>query len=299
MDLSIIIVSWNVQEFLGRLIDSIIHFTDDIQFEIIVVDNNSSDGTAEHLEKNYSSWIKSEKIKIIKNDYNAGFSKANNQGFKISRGKFILFMNPDMELVENSLPKLLKFMETAPNVGICACRLVYGDKSIQPNVKNDPTFFSQLLILLKLHHIFYWLPALKKYFLPDFDYSTKQYVKQVMGAFIFTRRDIMEKINGWDEKYWLWWEDIELCRRVRDIGEEIVYLPITEVIHYEGQSFKQIWGWQKQKRFNKGLLTYFKKHHPFYQYAVLFALQPISWLLTQTTRLFKILPKTQSEISKK
>ncbi len=296
MQLSIVTVSWNVGALVGRLLDSIFQFTEQIDYEVIVVDNNSKDDTVKILNENYAAWIESKKLKIIANNFNAGFSKANNQGLNIAAGKYILFMNPDMELLENSFKKLFDFMEQTPNTGICACRLLYGDKTIQPNVKSDPNLCSQIFILLKLHHFFSWLPCLKKYLRKDFDYSQKQYVEQVMGAFIFTRKEIMDKIHGWNEDYWLWWEDLELCRTVHDLGHEIIYLPITEVIHFEGKSFAQTHGLSKQKRFNKGLLTYFKKHHSELAYGILFVLQPISWLLTILTQLLKIKPRTQSKI---
>lgn len=295
MRLSIVIVSWNVKDLLGRLLDSIFQYTDGTDYEVIVVDNDSKDGTIADL-RHYKDWLDKGQLKIIANDYNAGFAKANNQGLKIAQGKYICFMNPDMELVENSFEKLIQFMEQTPNAGICTCRLVYGDKSIQANVKSDPNLCSQALVLLKLHHFLSWLPCLKKYLRKDFDYSRKQYAQQVMGAFIFTKQDIMAKIKGWDEEYWLWWEDLELCRRVREEGHEIIYLPITEIIHYEGKSFAQTHGLAKQKRFNKGMLIYFRKHHSRAAYYLLCALQPVSWGLTLLTQLFKVKPRTQSKI---
>ena len=296
MQLSIVIVSWNVRELASRLLDSIFQFTEELEYEVIVIDNDSKDNTIKFLKENYSAWIESKKLILIDNDFNAGFSKANNQGLKIAKGKYILFMNPDMELLENSFKKLFDFMEQTPNAGICACRLLYGDKTIQPNVKNDPTLASQILILLKLHHFLSWLPCLKKYLRKDFNYSQKQYVKQVMGAFIFTKKELMSEINGWDEDYWLWWEDLELCRSVREHGSEIVYLPITEVIHYEGKSFAQTYGLNKQKRFNKGLLTYFRKHHSKFACALLSLLQPVSLTLALLAQIVKIRPRTQSKL---
>lgn len=296
MQLSIVTVSWNVGELVCRLLDSIFQFTEGLEYEIIVVDNNSKDDTIKTLKENYAAWVDSGKLKIIANDFNAGFSKANNQGLKIAQGKYVLFMNPDMELIENSFKKLVDFMEQTPNAGVCTCRLLYGDKTVQPNVKNDPNLYSQILILLKLHHFLSWLPCLKKYLRKGFDYSQKQYVEQVMGAFIFTRKELMDKIHGWNEEYWLWWEDLELCKTVRELGSEIIYLPITEVIHYEGKSFAQTHGLSKQKRFNKGMLTYFKRHHSMLAYAILLLLQPVSWFLTVLTQLAGIKPRTQSKL---
>ncbi len=296
MDLSIIIVSWNVRDLLARLLDSIFQYTEGLNYEVIIVDNDSKDGTAENIKKNYGQWIEKKQLKIITNDFNAGFAKANNQGARASIGKYQLYMNPDMEIMENSFLKLYEFMEKTPNVGICTCRLLFGDKTTQPNVKKDPGFCDQLLILLKLHHIFSFLPPLERYLQKNFDYNQKKYVHQVMGAFIFTRATLMNEINGWDEDYPLWWEDLQLCLDVRKTGAEIVYLPITQVIHYEGKSFAQVKSLKKQKRFNKGMLTYFKKNKSRATYWFLLIMQPISYLLTLFAQIFRIKPKSQSKI---
>lgn len=296
MDISIIIVSWNVRELLGRLLESIFQLTQKIQYEIIVIDNQSKDGTVDYLTRHFKTQIQDKRLKIIANDYNAGWAKANNQGLARAQGKYLAFLNPDMELLEDSFGRFVEFMEQSPNVGLVTSRLVYGDNTIQPNVKGNPTLFSQVLILLKLHHFFFWLPTLKKYLRKDFDYTQKQYVAQIMGAFIFTRQTLMAQLKGWDEDYWLWWEEVDLCRRVQKLGQDIVYLPITEIKHYEGKSFAQTGGIKKQRRFNKGMLTYFRKHHSRAARLVLQILQPISLCLAFLTNLFKIKPRPQSRV---
>jgi GT2 family glycosyltransferase len=296
MKLSIVIVTWNVKELVSKLLDSIFHFTSGFDYEVIIVDNQSKDGTCQTIKEEYRKWIEEGKLQIICNNDNAGFAKANNQGLKIAKGEYVVFMNPDMELIEDSFSKMVDLMNKTPNIGISTCRLLYGDKSVQKNIKSFPTFCSQLFVMLKMHHFFSWLPCLKKYLQKDFNYSEYGYVNQVMGAFSFTRKDLMNKMNGWDEGYWLWWEDVDLCKRVKDLGHEIVYTPQTELIHYEGKSFEQNRGLYKQKRFNKGMLTYFKKHHSKLAYLLLYLLQPISLFLTWLTLIFRIKQRPQSRI---
>lgn len=296
MELSVVIVNWNVKEILSKCLESIFFYSKDINYEVILVDNHSSDGSVEHLKQKFRNEINIGRLKLIANDFNAGFAKANNQGFKLAKGEFILFMNPDMELKENSFKKMLDYLKTKPEAGIVTGRLLYGDKTVQPNVKSFPTLCSQILILLKMHHFFSWLPCLKKYLMKDFKYTNEQEVDMVMGAFIFTKKKVMEEINAWDEDYWLWWEDVEMCRVVKDKGYKIIFTPITEIIHYEGKSFEQTFGLKKQKRFNKGMLLYFKKHHTKIEYFTLWALQPISWALTMLTQLLKIKARPQSRV---
>lgn len=296
MDLSVVIVSWNVRDLLTKLLESIFHYTSGLNYEVIIIDNDSKDGTVEKLHQEFQPWIAKKQLQIIDNRYNAGFAKANNQGLKVAQGKFVLFMNPDMELLENSFQIMKNFMDKSPNIGASSCRLLYADKTVQPNIKKFPSLCSQVLILLKLHHFFSWLPCLKKYLNKDFNYSEHAYVEQIMGAFIFTRHDLMQKINGWDEDYWLWWEDVELCKNIKDQEQEIVYTPITEIIHYEGKSFEQTSGLKKQKRFNKGMLLYFRKHHSKVSYYILLILQPLSYILVSITKLFHIKQRPQSRI---
>lgn len=292
-NLSIIIVNWNVIDLLARLLDSIFQYTEHLTYEVIVVDNNSIDGSVNVLKMKYKDQINAGLLKIIANDYNAGFAKANNQGLKEAQGEYLLFMNPDMELIDSNYLKLIDFMQSSPNVGVCACRLTFGDHTVQANIKADPGLGDQILIMLKLHHFFSWLPCLKKYLQKDFDYSQNKYVEQAMGAFIFTKREIMKKIGGWNECYPLWWEDVELCKNMRDASYEIVYVPSVEAIHYGGQSFVQAPTFQKQKRFNKGMLTYFKKHHSKFAYFILYILQPINLFLTLLVKIFNIKPRLQ------
>lgn len=130
----------------------------------------------------------------------------------------------------------------------------------------------------------------------DFDYLSEKSVEQAMGACIFTRTDVIKKLGGWNEQYWLWWEDVELCKTFLDNGYKILFTPLTEIIHYEGKSFEQTFGLKKQKRFNRGLLLYFKRHKPKYQYYILYLLQPLSWALTIMTQLLKIKARPQSRV---
>jgi len=292
MDLSIIIVNWNVRGLLQKCLKSIFLFTENLDFEVIVVDNNSSDGSIQMLN---ALTFEYKNLHVIFNKENAGFSKANNQGLGIAGGRYVLFMNPDMELVENTAQILFNYMEEAPGVSVCTCQLQYGDGHRQPNIKRDPTFLSQVWILYKLHHFLKpWF--LKKYLAKDFDYTRAQEVEQIMGAFIFARTEIIKKIGGWSEDYYLWWEDLDLCKRLRKMGEKITYLPNSRVIHYEGKSFAQQMTLIKQKRFNRGLLAYFKKYHSRPAWLFLRLASMDSIILAWITQVLRFKSKTQSKL---
>ncbi len=293
MDLSIIIVNWNVRDLLYQCLKSIFLFTKDLEYEIIVVDNFSTDGSVQML--NTLTLENHENLQVILNQQNLGFAKANNQGLAQAKGKYVLFMNPDMEFVENTAWILFQYMENFQEIATCTCQLQYSDGYRQPNIKRDPTFLSQLWILYKLHHLVKpWF--LKKYLAKNFDYTKRQEVEQVMGAFIFIRRAIIKPIGGWSQDYFIWWEDLDLCKRLRKTGEKIMYLPDSRVIHYEGRSFKQQMSLEKQKRFNRGMLTYFKKYHSWPTWLMLKIISWDSLILAWLSQVAKLKPKTQSKL---
>src|SRR3989339_711887 len=295
MELSIIIVNWNVREYLLKAVESIFKFSQNLSFEIIVVDNASNDKSLEALRNKFFEKIKEEKLVLIQNHKNLGFAKANNIGLREAKGDYIFFVNPDIEFVENSGKILLDLMKAKQEIALCTCTLLYGDKTTQPNVKNNPTLCSQILIALKLHH-FSKAKCLDQYLRKDFDYQKEQEVKQVMGACVFTRKDMISGIKGWSEDYPLWWEDVDLCKRYQLRGQKIVYTPKTKIIHYEGKSFEQRLSLAKQKRFLRGMLTYFYKYHSKLAFGILLIISPLSLFLAFLTQIFKVKPRTQSKI---
>ncbi len=234
-------------------------------------------------------------VNLIAFNVNLGFAKANNLALEQANGKYILFMNPDMQLIENSFIKLIKLMEKDEKIALSTCQLIYPDNSRQNNIKNNPGLCDQILILLKLHH-FIRPKCLKKYLAKDFDYTKEQMVKQIMGAFVFCQGEIIRKIGGWDKDYFIWWEDLDLCKRIQELDYKIMYTPQTKVIHYEAKSFAQQMSLEKQKKFNRGMRIYFKKHHNILSYLIISLLSPISILLAYLSQNLKIKSKTQSQI---
>lgn len=289
MNLSIIIVSWNVRDLLRKCLKSIYEKTQGIEFEVIVVDNASKDNSAQMVLKEFPQ------VTLIASNENMGFARGNNMGLEQASGKYVLFMNPDMELVENSFPKLIELMNKDSQIALSTCQLIYPDGSLQRNVKNNPGTCDQILILLKLHH-FFQPKCLKKYLAKNFDYSKEQEVKQIMGAFIFANAEIIKKPEGWDSSYFVWWEDLDLCKRVQDAGYKILYTPITKVMHYEAKAFEQQQSLEKQIRFNRGMRIYFRKHSNILAYIIISLLSFISLGLAWLSQICHIKPKPQSKI---
>jgi len=289
MDLSIIIVSWNVKELLKKCLQSIYDKTQGLEFEVFVVDNASKDGSALMIASQFTQ------VNLIASNENLGFAKANNLALEQTRGKYILFLNPDTELTENSLKTMFDLMEQDEKIALSTCQLNYPDGTLQKNIKNNPGLCDQILILLKLHHIFQ-TKCLKKYLAKNFYYEKEQEVKQIMGAFMFARTDVIKEIGGFDTDYFIWWEDLDLCKRIQDLGMKIVYTPKTKVIHHEAKSFEQQMSLEKQKRFNRGMAIYFKKQVGLFSYLVIKISSCFSLGLAWVSQLFKIKPKPQSKI---
>lgn len=290
MKISIIIVSWNTRDLLKKCLESIFKYTRDIDFEVFVVDNLSGDGTLDMINKNFPQ------VKLIINNFNAGFAKANNQPLKSGVGDEVLFMNPDMEFTENTVRVMHELLSNNPDADIATCQLIYPDNELQHNIKRLPTFWSQFLILLKLHHFLNFLPTMRNYLYKDFDYTKEQLVENIMGAFVYARTNIFIELGSWNERYWLWWEDVDLCKTAKDKGVNILYSPKTKVIHHEGKSFSQVSTVAKQKRFIRAMLTYFKLHHSIFEFLLLAVFSPISIALAWFVSVLNIKPRPQSKV---
>lgn len=282
MDLSIIIVSWNTRDLLKRCLDSIYQHTRGVHFEIFVIDNNSEDETKDMVEE-----YKSGNLYLIVNKTNRGFAAANNQGIKKAQGKYILLLNPDTKLKENSFAKMMEFMETQPLCGICGCHLLNSDASHQNSVRRFPKFLDQALILLKLHHLYDGFSSFKKYIAQGFNYQKSQMVDQVMGACFMIKRELVARIGLLDEKFFIWFEEVDYCKRAYNAGYEIWYYADTELTHHFRQSFKLVMPVKKQRIWNKSLRYYFWKHHGIVSYIGISILTWMGLMLAYGYGLFK------------
>jgi GT2 family glycosyltransferase len=261
MDLSVIIVSWNVSDKLKNNLLTLHKSQGDFNFEVIVVDNDSHDDTVVMVKREFPQ------IKLIENNQNLGFGKANNQGIKIAQSDFILLLNPDMQVDSGTLLKMLEWMKNNPKASLASCKLINEQGKIIKHVRRFPTLSDQLAIVLKLPHLFPHI--LRRYIREDFDYSQASVVDSVRGGFMMARREVIEKIGAFDEQYFLWFEEVDLCLRIKKAGGEVWYTPVTECIDAVGQSFKQVETMAKQEYFRDSMLKYFRKWQPSWQYWIL------------------------------
>ncbi len=232
-DVSIVIISWKMKDLLKRCLETIYLFTKDLNFEIIVIDNNSQDGTPEMVEEKFPQ------VKLIKNPENRGVAPARNQGIKETKGKYILILDADMELIENSIKHLYDFMENNSDAGIVGCKLVDKDFNLQFSCKRFPTLLAFLFRRLE------WIDAVKKsetlknHTMQDWDHNEIKEVDYLIGACQFFRREIVDKIGLYDDKIFYGPEDIDFCLRIWRAGWKVFYYPFTSIIHHEQRITKK------------------------------------------------------------
>lgn len=252
--LSIIIVSWNTKDLLRKCLRSIEQGRGSIDLEVFVVDNASHDNSVEMVQREFS-WVK-----LIASPYNLGFAKGNNTAIKQAQGKYILLLNPDTEIFPDTLEKALFFMENNADCGAMGCKMIFPNGQDQASVRRFPTWWPIFLMLIKAPKLFTNLKALKYYLAEDFDYTKKQTVDQIMGAFMLIPKAIFDKVGILDERFFNWFEEVDLCRRIWQSGYKIYYFPEVKIIHHGGKSFSQETLIKNQRVFFSSALKYFLKY---------------------------------------
>lgn len=274
MDLSVITVTWNSTDKIPEQLRSVVLGCKDISCEQVIIDNNSQDETVEIIKKDFPD------VKLIANQDNRGFGAANNQGVEISSGKFLLFLNPDMRVEIGSLDKIVKWMREHKDVGIVSCKLVDKEGKFCPDAapRRFPKVWEMVAQILKLPHLFPFI--LNRYLMKDFDPEKEQEVDSVRGSFMLMRREIVEKLGwGFDPRYYIWWEDVDICREAKRLGYAVMYTPIISCVDYVGQSFKKRDSVWKQKNFTKSMLTYFQKWEAWWKWVWIAVTRPIGKFL--------------------
>jgi N-acetylglucosaminyl-diphospho-decaprenol L-rhamnosyltransferase len=284
IDLSVIIVSWNVRDLLRRCLDSILdtrywildtgrsmagagvdHPASSIQhpvssiehpassLEIIVVDNASTDGSVEMVQAEFPG------VRLITNAENRGFPAANNQGIAVARGRYVLLLNPDTEVVGDALATMVAFADEHLDVGVVGPQLLDPDGFVQSSRRRFPTLATAFFEST-------WLQPhaprrlLDRYYVRDQPDDTVLDVDWVKGAALMARREAIERVGPMDERFFMYSEELEWCRRFRDAGWRVVYLPTAQVVHHEGKSSEQVLP-ARHIYFQTSKVRYFRQYH--------------------------------------
>lgn len=230
VDVSIIIVSYNTRVILLDCLASIYQWLPVRSSEIIVIDNASTDGSAEAVAQRFPG------VLLLRNAENAGFAKANNQGIQKATGKYLLLLNPDTLCIEDTITPLWAFMEQRPEIGIAGCKILNRDGSLQPSYFPLPNLISVLWTAFFLDRLIPLNHVDGKWVVRHQPVATPFCVQRLLGAFLFVRCEVIKKTGGFDEGFFLYSEEEDLCYRVQQQGGAIYYFPQTQIIHLGGQS---------------------------------------------------------------
>jgi N-acetylglucosaminyl-diphospho-decaprenol L-rhamnosyltransferase len=234
-DVSVVIVSWNVAGVLADCLDSLQRTADGLTLEVWVVDNASSDNTVEMIRSRYP-WVR-----LIANEDNRGFARANNQGFQQARGRFVFILNPDTVVCEGAIRDLYEFLAKHDDVGMVGPRLVDAEGvTSHGSARRFPTPMATLWIeALRMQKLPLVGDAILRKLYAPYDFDVSQSVEAISGAAMLVRRELLRQIEGFAENFVHSGEDLDLCYRIHEAGWKIFYLAETTVVHLEGRSAKQ------------------------------------------------------------
>lgn len=254
MKLSIVIVNYNVKHFLKQCLNSVKLAAATISHEIICIDNHSLDGSVEMITRDFPT------VKLIQNNVNLGFGKACNQGIKIANGEFILILNPDTVLENDSLLKPIRFMDTHPEAGSLGVKMLDGNGKFLPESKRGlPTPAAAFYKMSGLSKLFYPSRIFGKYYLDHLNNEETQSVHVLTGAFMLIRKSVLAEVGFFDEQFFMYGEDIDLSHRIIQAGYQNYYFPEARIIHYKGESTKKE-SIEYVYSFYKAMLIFSRKH---------------------------------------
>lgn len=234
MDVSIIIVAWNVKQLLYDCLKSVYDQTRDIEFEVIYVDNASEDDSVEMVKNEFPE------VKIIVNDENQGFIKANNQAIEVANGRYVLLLNSDTIVLDNAIAKTVKFADAHPDAAVVGCRVLNPDMTLQ---RTCVMYHSPLNMFLSATYLYKLFPRSKFFGREEmtwWDFDDVREVETVSGCFSLVRTKAIEQVGLMDPIYFVYGDDPDWCYRFKKEGWKIMFTPEPEIIHYGGQTTKQV-----------------------------------------------------------
>ena len=260
MDVSIIIVSWNTKDILRESLESVFAQAGDVEFETIVVDNGSADGSAEMVRADFSQ------AKLISNNDNRGFAAANNQGIKISTGRYILLLNSDTIVLDRTIAKTVRFADEHKEAAVVGCRILNKDRTLQPSCFMFPSILNMILSATYLYKLFPKSRFFAREQMGDWDREDQRQVDTVTGCYMLVRIEAIDQCGMLDEGYFVYCEETDWCWRFKKAGWVNLFTPDAEIIHLGGASsaaskpamILQLRG---------SLLYFFRKNKSFIEYA--------------------------------
>ncbi|MSP11794.1 MAG: glycosyltransferase family 2 protein [Chloroflexi bacterium] len=251
LSLSIIIISWNTRDLLAKCLASVYNPRPAASFEVIVVDNASSDGSPEMVKTQFPQ------VRILENSQNLGFARANNQAIRASQGRYILLLNSDTIVTPHAVQMLLDCMQTHPQAGVCGPMLINANATFQASFNDFPNLFTEIIHLLGV------APRLLSRSYPSYELTDSRQLRAVDwvgGACFMIRRACIDQVGLLDESFIMYGEEVDWCYRIRQHGWEVIYQPDARIIHLGGQSALRVPAW-KYLQLQRGKVLFFRKHY--------------------------------------
>ncbi|MEW6685538.1 MAG: glycosyltransferase family 2 protein [Candidatus Edwardsbacteria bacterium] len=230
LNLSVIIVTWQSEKYIKPCLRSAERELNSLNGEIIVVDNHSSDGSVEALRKDFPT------VQIVENSQNLGFAKAVNQGLRLAKGKYIFLLNPDTIILPGALLEMINFLESHPTVGILGPQLLNSDGTIQSSCREFPSYQNLIWEILGLARLFPKHKIFGRWKMSYFSHNELREVDQPMGSALMVRKDVVEQIGVMDERFSMFFNEVDWCYRMKEMGWKIYFLPQAKIIHHLGAS---------------------------------------------------------------
>ena len=233
MDVSVIIVNWNTKELLRDCLSSVYEHAGDIDYEIIVIDNASIDGSAEMVKNNFQQVI------LMENSDNRGFATANNQGMAVAKGRYMLLLNSDTVVLDNAIANIVNFADENPQIAVTGCRVLNPDRTLQRTCFMFPSVLNMLLSSTYLYKLF---PKNRFFGREQMTWWNRNDVRQVdvvTGCFMLVRREAIDQVGMMDEQFFMYGEETDWCYRFREKGWKVMFAPVGQIIHFGGQSTAQ------------------------------------------------------------
>jgi len=278
VDVSVIIVNWNTKDLLQNCIESVYQQAGDIQYEIIVVDNASSDGSAGMVTKNFQH------VTLIRNSQNRGFAAANNQGMAIAKGRYVLLLNSDTVVLDGGIAKTVSFADTDPQAAVVGCRVLNPDTTLQPTCFMFPSLLNLFLSSTYLYKLFPNGKFFGREQMTWWSGDEAREVDVVSGCFMLVRRKAIELVGMMDAQYFMYAEETDWCYRFKKAGLKVVFAPVAQIIHFKGASTVQRSA-DMVIQLRLSILRFFRKHHCAFVYgiaclltALFFAIRVPAWL---------------------
>ena len=234
MDVSLIIVNWNTRDILSGCLQSIYEQANNLDFEVIVIDNASTDGSAEMIKKEFPQ------IVLIENSHNRGFAAANNQGIAITKGRYVLLLNSDTMVLDNATTKTVKFADGYPEAAVVGCKVLNPDRTLQPTCFMFPSILNMLLSATYLYKLFPRSKFFGRERMTWWDRNDVREVDVVTGCFMLVRRKAIEQVGLMDERFFVYGEETDWCYRFKKVGWKVMFTPDAQIVHYGGQSSKKV-----------------------------------------------------------